>query len=165
MRNGLISVLIVDDHVIVRKGMKALLGEYDDILVVGEASEGRKAVELVQSLKPDVVLLDLMMPVLDGIETTKQILAILPDQRIIILTAYTGDDKITTAMNAGAIVYLSKEVQSEELIQSIRNAYLGEPFLNAMIAWKNLNGMYNAKETERSAEELLEGNLKVHCFS
>ena len=160
-----IKVLIVDDHAMVRKGMKALLGEFDDFLVVGEASEGQKAVELVQNLKPDVVLLDLLMPVIDGIETTKQILAIQPDQRIIILTAYMGDDKITTALDAGAIGYLQKDTQSEELIQSIRIAYRREPLLNGPVAWKGLKGMYVANETEKSAEALLEWDFEILCLS
>jgi two-component system, NarL family, response regulator LiaR len=165
MRKRLIKVLIVDDHAMVRKGMKALMAEFDDIVVVGEAPEGQKAVELVQILKPDVVLLDLLMPVMDGIETTKQILAIQPDQRIIILTAYMGDDKITMAMNAGAIGYLVKEALSEDLIQSIRNVSPREPLLNATIAWKDLNVLYTAKETEGSAQELLESDYEVLCYS
>jgi DNA-binding NarL/FixJ family response regulator len=134
MRKRLIKVVIVDDHAIVRKGMKALLGEFDDILIVGEAQEGQKGVELVRNLKPDVVLVDLFMPVMDGIETTKQILAIQPKQRIIILTAYMGDDKISHAMKAGAVGYIVKDSQSKELVQSIRNAFRGKPLLNAMIA-------------------------------
>jgi two-component system, NarL family, response regulator LiaR len=115
-----IKILIVDDHGIVRKGLKAFLGEYDDFSVVGEASDGQKAIELLKSLKPDVILLDLLMPGMDGIETTKRMIAIQPDQRIIVLTAYMGDDKLIQAMNAGAAGYLKKDIQSEDLVRTFR---------------------------------------------
>jgi two-component system, NarL family, response regulator LiaR len=160
MGNQPIKVLVVDDHAMVRKGMKALLGEYDDILVVGEASEGLKAIELVKSIKPDVILLDLLMPVMDGIETTERIMAIQPDQRIIILTAYMGDDKLVPALNAGAMGYLVKNVEAENLIRSIRNVCTAEPSLNGMITWKDLIGM-NVKTTERSTEEFLARDFEV----
>jgi DNA-binding NarL/FixJ family response regulator len=163
MRIPLIRVLIVDDNVMFRRVMKAFLSEFDDILVVGEASEGHKAVELVGSLKPDVVLLDLLLPVMDGIETTKQILAIQPDQIVIILTAYMRDDKITPAINAGAIGYLGKDVPPEKLVQAIRNTNLREPLRNAWIARKDLNGIYDVNE--RSAEERLEKDFEVLCYS
>jgi two-component system, NarL family, response regulator LiaR len=151
-----IKVLVVDDHAMVRKGVKALLGEYDDVLVIGEASDGLKAIELVKSLKPDVILLDLLMPVMDGIETTKRIIAIQPDQRIIVLTAYMGDDILAPAMDAGAAGYLVKNIETEELIQSIRNVCTTEQSMNTMIAWKDLNGMYCAKTTKKLAEDLRE---------
>ena len=130
MGNQPIQVLIVDDHMMVRKGIKALLTEYEDISVIGEAANGLKAIELVERLKPDVVLIDLAMPVMEGIEAIKRIIAIQPDQRIIVLTSYAGDDKLIPAIKAGAMGYLVKDAQPEELVQAIRDVSAGEPSLN-----------------------------------
>jgi len=121
MDNPPIQVLIVDDHAMVRKGLKALLNQYEGIRVVGEAANGLKAIEFIERLKVDVVLVDLAMPVMDGIETIKRIIAIRPDQRIIVLTSYPGDDKLFPAIKAGALGYLVKDAEPEELVQSIRN--------------------------------------------
>ncbi|RPI27730.1 MAG: DNA-binding response regulator [Chloroflexota bacterium] len=156
-----IKLLIVEDHVMVRKGMKALLSEYPDIAVVGEAGNGLKAIELVEKLQPDVVLIDLSMPVMDGIEAIRRIIAIRPDQRIVVLTIYTGDDKLFQAIKAGAMGYLLKDSQPEELVQSIRNAYSGEPTLNPTIAWRILRDMTGAETTKRSTEELSEREIEV----
>lgn len=156
-----IQVLVVDDHAMVRKGMKALLNEYDDIRVIGEAANGLKAIEQVDQLKPDVVLMDLAMPVMDGIEAIKRIIAIQPDQRIIVLTSYPGDDKLFPAIKAGALGYLVKDAQPEELVQSIRNVYGGEPALNPTIAWKLLRGMSGVETTKRPAEGLSEREIDV----
>jgi two-component system, NarL family, response regulator LiaR len=161
MGNHPIQVLVVDDHAIVRKGMKALLNEYEDIRVVGEAADGLKAIELVEQLKPDVVLIDLSMPVMDGIEAIKRIIAIQPDQRILVLTSYAGDDKLFPAIKAGALGYLVKDAQLEELVQAIRNVYAGEPSLNPAIAWRLLRGMSGIETTKRSSEELSEREVEV----
>jgi DNA-binding NarL/FixJ family response regulator len=161
MGNQPIQVLIVDDHAMVRKGMKALLEEYEDITVVGEASNGLKAVEFVEKLKPDVVLIDLAMPVMDGLEAIKRIMAIHPDERIIVLTSYSGDDKFFPAIKAGALGYLLKDAQPEELVQSIRNVASGEPSLNPTIAWKLLRGMSGMKTPERATEELSDREIEV----
>ena len=156
-----IQVLIVDDHAMVRKGIKALLEEYPDILVIGEAKNGIKAIELVEKLRPDVTLMDLTMPVMDGIEAIKQIIANNPAERIIVLTSYSGDDKLSPAIKAGAQGYLLKDAQPEELVQSIRNVYAGEPSLNPTITWRLLRGMSGAETTKRTAEELSERELEV----
>ncbi len=156
-----IQVLIVDDHVMVRKGIIALLNEYADILVVGEAPNGLKAIDSVEQLKPDVVLIDLAMPVMDGIEAIKRIIAVHPDQRIIVLTSYTGDDKLIPAIKAGALGYLEKDAQPEELVQSIRDVYSGEPSLNTMLAWRFLRKMSGVETTRPSAEDLSERELQV----
>ena len=136
MTNQPIRVLIVDDHAMVRKGMIALMAAYDDIQVIGEAGNGAKAVELAGQLQPDVILMDLSMPVMDGIEAIKQIIAQRPEQPIIVLTSYTGDDKLFPAIKAGALGYLVKDAQPEELIESIRNVYAGEPSLDPAVAWR-----------------------------
>ena len=161
MGNQTIRVLIVDDHTMVRRGMKVLLDEYEDIQVVGEASNGLKAIEAVDELKPDVVLIDLAMPVMDGIEAIKRILAIHPDERIIVLTSFSGDDKLFEAIRAGAMGYLVKDAQPDELVQSIRNVCSGEPTLNPAIAWRLLRGMTDVKTTKRPAEELSEREIEV----
>ena len=161
MGNQPIKVLIVDDHVMVRKGIKALLSEYEDITVIGEAADGLKAIDMVEALKPDVVLIDLAMPVMEGIEAIKRIIAIQPDQHIIVLTSYTGDDKLIPAIKAGAMGYLVKDAQPEELVQSIRDVYSGEPSVNTNIAWKFLRKMSGAEPTKRSAEELSERETEV----
>ncbi len=156
-----IQVLIVDDHNMVRKGIKALLAEYEDISVIGEAANGLKAIELVERLKPDVVLIDLAMPVMEGIEAIKQIIAIQPDQRIIVLTSYAGDDKLIPAIKAGAMGYLVKDAQPEELVQAIRDVSAGEPSLNTALAWKFLRKMSGVEPIKRSAEELSEREVEV----
>jgi NarL family two-component system response regulator LiaR len=161
MDNQPIQVLIVDDHAMVRKGLKALLNQYEGIRVVGEAANGLKAIELVERLKPDVVLLDLAMPVMDGLEAIKRIMAIRPNQCIIVLTSYPGDDKLFPAIKAGALGYLVKEAQPEELVQSIRNVCAGEPALSPTIAWKLLRGMSGVETSKEAAEELSERELEV----
>ncbi len=162
MGNHQIRVLLVDDHAMVRKGIKALLGEYPDIAVVGEAGNGAVAIELAQQLKPDVILMDLAMPVMDGIEATRKIMAAQPDQRIIVLTSYSGDDKLFPAIKAGALGYLVKDAQPEELVESIRNVYSGEPSLNPTVAWRMLRGMSGAEPApKRSPQELSEREIEV----
>ncbi len=157
-----IQVLIVDDHAMVRKGIRALLNEYEDIRVVGEAANGIKALELTKQLNPDVILVDLAMPVMDGIEAIKRIKAIRPDQRILVLTSYVGDDKLIQSIKAGAMGYLLKDAQPEELVQSIRTVYAGEPALTPAVAWKYLRKMSGAEEPpKRSAEELSEREVEV----
>jgi NarL family two-component system response regulator LiaR len=161
MGNQPIQVLLVDDHAMVRKGMTALLNEYEDIQVIGEAANGLKAIELIERLEPDVVLMDLSMPVMDGIEAIKRIIAIRPEQRIIVLTSYTGDDKLFPAIKAGAVGYLIKDAQPEELVESIRNVHAGEPSLDPTIAWRILRGMSGAESTKRSTADLSEREIEV----
>jgi NarL family two-component system response regulator LiaR len=108
-----------------------------------------------------VVLIDLSMPVMDGIEAIKRIIAVHPDQRIIVLTSYSGDDKLFPAIKAGAMGYLLKDAQPEELIKSIRDVYIGEPSLNPTIAWRLLRGMTGVETTKRSAEDLSEREIEV----
>jgi two-component system, NarL family, response regulator LiaR len=122
-----IRVLIVDDHKIVRQSMKALLDEFGDFQIIGEAANGVKAVELVDRLKPDVVLMDLLMPVMDGIEAIKHIRMAHPDQRIIALTASYSDDVLVQAMEAGATGYIRKDAYPDELIQLIYKINEREP--------------------------------------
>ncbi len=134
-----IRVLIVDDQTIVRKGIRALLAEVSAIAVVGEASSGVEAIAQVQILQPDVTVMDLAMPVMDGIEAICQITARQPDARILVLTSFTGDDKVFPAIKAGALGYLLKDSEPSDLIRAIEQVSRGEPSLHPSIAIQVLN--------------------------
>jgi two-component system, NarL family, response regulator LiaR len=123
----LIQVLIVDDHTMVRKGLKILLEQFPGIKVVGEAANGLQAIEYVSRLVPDVVLMDLVMPVMDGIEAIQRIIAIHPDQRIIVLTASSDGETFVQAIKAGAQGYFVKDLDPEELVRAIQSVYQGRP--------------------------------------
>jgi len=131
-----ISVLIVDDHPIVRQGLRTLLELQDDIVVAGEAVNGRVAVELTMSLKPDVVLMDLVMPELDGISATRQINALQQGARVIALTSFVEDEKVIPAIQAGAVSFLLKDVSPNDLMEAIRAAYKGEARLHPTVTQK-----------------------------
>ena len=123
----MIKVLIVDDHTIVRRGIKALLAETDDIQVVGEADNGLKAINLSKELEPDVILMDLVMPIMDGVEATRKIIAQQPHMRVVAITSSIWDEKIIPAIKAGAVGYVMNESEPSELIQSIYRVYRIEP--------------------------------------
>ena len=156
-----IQVLIVDDHVIVRKSIRALLNEYIEIDVVGEASNGVEAVEMANRLKPEVILIDLVMPIMDGIEAIKQILASQPDARILVLTSFSGDDYVIPSIEVGAMGYLLKDSQPEDLITAIRQVYLGEPTIDPAIAWKMIRGISVEKPVQSPAKLLSEREIQV----
>ncbi|MET4781068.1 response regulator transcription factor [Glaciihabitans sp. UYNi722] len=130
----MIRVLVADDHPIVRSGIVALLEAAPDIEVVGEAANGAQAVSLAAELTPDLVLMDLRMPVLDGDEATARILADHPDIRIVVLTTYETDENILTAIEAGASGYLLKAAPQEEILAGIRSVARGEVALAPSIA-------------------------------
>jgi DNA-binding NarL/FixJ family response regulator len=122
----MIRVLIVDDHGVLRAGLEQLLANAEDIVVVGSATNGADAVNVAAKEPPDVVLMDLYMPVLDGIESTRQILEILPQTRIVVLTSFSDRERIMAALDAGAIGYLLKDSEPDELLSGIRAAARGE---------------------------------------
>jgi len=126
-----IRVLIVDDHEIVREGLQILLNEEADFEVVGMAGDSEDAVALVTKYTPDVVLMDLVMPGLDGIETTKLVLAASPSTRVLVLTTFAEDQRVMDAIQAGAIGYLLKDVLKLDLLNAIRSAAAGKPALHA----------------------------------
>jgi len=128
--HGLIRVLIVDDHQVVRRGLRTFLELQDDIEVAGEAGDGLAGVELAAQLEPDVVLMDIVMPRLDGIEATRRIKEHAPDTGVIALTSFAGDDQVLPALEAGASSYLLKDVSPEELVEAIRAVHRGEPRLH-----------------------------------
>jgi NarL family two-component system response regulator LiaR len=158
---GTIRVLIVDDHAIVRKGTQALLAEVADIEMVGEASDGREAVEKAEALRPDVILMDLVMPVMDGIEATRQITESLPGSRVLALTSFAADDKVFPAIKAGALGYLLKHAEPEELIVAIRQIYRGEPSLHPSIARKVLREMRQPAQQPLTTDPLTEREVEV----
>ncbi len=129
-----IRVVLVDDHSVVRAGLKAVLGATPDITVVGEASEGREAVELVERLKPDVVVMDLSMPGVDGVTATKEIVASGLGTRVIILSMHAEEDYLVPAMEAGASGYLVKTNADRELVNAIRGVAHGEVYVQSAAA-------------------------------
>ena len=134
-----IKVLIADDHAVVREGTRRILEQEPDMEVVGEAGDGEEAVNLATSLKPDVAIIDIAMPKLDGIEATKRIKAAWPSINVLILSAYDDDQFIFSLLEAGAAGYLLKSIRSRELIDAIRAVYSGESVLHPSIARKVLN--------------------------
>ncbi|MCT9111713.1 response regulator [Streptomyces mirabilis] len=129
-----IRVIVVDDHTVMRAGVVALLASEPGIAIVGEAGNGREAVELVQSLAPDLALIDLRMPVLDGVAATAEIVAGRTSTRVLILTTYDTDVEIERAVEAGAIGYLLKDTTREQLVDAIRAAARGETVLAPKVA-------------------------------
>jgi NarL family two-component system response regulator LiaR len=129
-----IKLLVVDDQSIVRKGICALLEQVDDIDVIGEASDGEEAVAQAKMLHPDVILMDLVMPKLDGIAAIQQILARQPRMRIMALTSFVAEDKVFPAIKAGAMGYLLKDSEPDELVTAIRKVNRGEPSLHPTVA-------------------------------
>jgi len=133
-----IHVLIVDDHEIVRKGIRALLATKRDIQVIGEARDGAEAVTQAQTLHPDVILMDLMMPKMNGIQATREITAGQPEARVLVLTSFAADEQVFPAIKAGALGYLLKDSGPQELVQAIRQVFRGEPSLDPSVARKVL---------------------------
>jgi len=148
-----IKVLIVDDHQVVRQGLRTFLELQDDILVVGEAEDGRMAVEMARQLQPDVVLMDLVMPRLDGISATRQVKSLGYDVKVIALTSFTEDDKVFPAIQAGASSYLLKDVSPENLVDAIRAAHRGEARLHPDIARKLMEQVAHQPRLARDAQE------------
>ena len=131
-----IKVLIVDDHQVVRQGLRTFLELQEDVLVVGEAEDGETAVEMVRQLNPNVVLMDLVMPRLDGVSATRQVKSLGTEAKVIALTSFTEDDKVFPAIQAGASSYLLKDVSPDNLVEAIRAVHRGEARLHPDIARK-----------------------------
>jgi len=156
-----VRVLIVDDHAIVRKGIRALLSEAGGFEVVGEADNGQTAVFLAQETQPDVILMDLLMPGMDGIEATRQITSHQPKARILVLTSFAADNKVFPAIKAGATGYLLKDSSPDELVRAIRQVQRGEPSLHPTIARKLLREIARPAEREPAPEALTARELEV----
>jgi two-component system, NarL family, response regulator LiaR len=156
-----IRVLIVDDHEIVRKGIRALLATKRDIQVVGEAGNGSEAVTQAQMLRPDVVLMDLVMPKMDGIQATKEITAKQPGARVLVLTSFAADEQVFPAIKAGALGYLLKDTGPQELVQAIRQVYRGEPSLEPSVARKVLAELSSPPQKPLTPDPLTARELDI----
>jgi NarL family two-component system response regulator LiaR len=156
-----IRVLVVDDHLIVRKGIRALLGTEPDMEVVGEAADGREAVEQAARLRPDVILMDLVMPEVDGIAAIQQIVAGQPAARILVLTSFDADDKVFPAIRAGALGYTLKNAGPAELAHAIRQVYRGESSLHPAIAQKVLQELMHPLIRTPTTDPLTEREMEV----
>jgi NarL family two-component system response regulator LiaR len=145
-----IRVVIAEDHVFVREATRQLLEQEPDIEVVGEATNGAEAVALVERVSPDVVILDIAMPVMNGIEATEKIKAIRPGTAVLILTQYDSDQYIFALLAAGAAGYLLKDVPSTEVVRAVRSVHAGEPVLHPAIAKKVLARLGSEEYQERA---------------
>lgn len=161
---GTIRILLVDDHVVVRQGARQLLEREQDLEVVGEAGDGEEAVRLATQLKPDVVIMDVAMPKLSGIEATKRIKALLPSVAVLVLTGYDYDEYIFSLLEAGAAGYLLKSVSGDELVNAIREVHSGEPVLHPVVIRKlvtRLKPEAAGAKMERPLEVLSEREIEV----
>ncbi|GAB4444004.1 MAG: response regulator transcription factor [Anaerolineae bacterium] len=152
----MIKVILADDHPVVRRGLAAIVDAEDDIQVVGEAANGEEALALVHQHRPDVVLMDLQMPVLDGVEATRRIRAEAPDTQVIILTTFKDDDFIDAGLSAGARGYLLKDAPPSRLIEAVQAVYRGESLLNPEVAARlldRLSGMMTPTATPAPPED------------
>ncbi|MGQ9599151.1 MAG: response regulator [Anaerolineae bacterium] len=156
-----IRIFIADDHAVVREGLRALIGTEPGMEVVGEAADGREAVEQVKALRPDVILLDLVMPHKNGIEAIQEITADNSEARILVLTSFADDDKVFPAIKAGALGYLLKDSSPDQLLQAIREVYQGEPSLDPTIALKLLREFKRPADVPPAPEPLTEREVKV----
>ena len=150
-----IRILIVDDHAVVRQGLRMFLGLDPELEVVGEAGDGVEALEAAERLEPDVVLIDLVMPRLDGIEALRRLRERLPSARAIVLSSFVDDDKLFPAVRAGAAGYLLKDVQPQDLVEAIRTVHRGGALLHPQVAARLLEEMTEDPLTPREREVLV----------
>ena len=125
-----IKVLLADDHIVVRQGLQALLMAEEDIEIVGEADNGRQAIQLVKKFMPDVAVIDIAMPVLNGLEATRQITRAVPSTKVLILSSYSDDEYVQQLTEAGAAGYLVKQTAATDLLKAIREAYRGNAYFS-----------------------------------
>ena len=159
-----ITILLAEDHKVVREGTRRLLESQSDFEVVGEASDGIEAIDLAKKWKPQIIIMDVSMPRLNGIEATKQIKALYPNMAILVLTGYDDDEYVFALLEAGAAGYLLKESSGEELIDAIRQVMTGEPVLHPKIMKKVLNRLrapVEGSSTQTSSEVLSDREMEV----
>jgi NarL family two-component system response regulator LiaR len=152
---GTIRGMIADDHTVVREGLRALIAAKAGMQVIGVAEDGFEAVAQAQALRPDVILMDLMMPRKDGIEAIIEIKRHDPQARILVLTSYSEDDKVLAAIKAGAMGYLLKHSSPQELIEAIRSTHRGESSLHPTIALKVIQELNRPEQSSAAAEDAL----------
>lgn len=156
-----IRVLIVDDHAVVREGLRAFLELQDRMEVIGEAGDGREAIEEAERLRPDVILMDLVMPRLDGVEAMRELHEQVPAARVIVLTSFLDDERLVPALRAGAAGYLLKNVEPQELARAIRLADAGEAMIDPAVAARLVDALVEVRGDEgpkltRREQEVLE---------
>jgi NarL family two-component system response regulator LiaR len=157
-----ITLLMVDDHLLVRQGVLSFLELQDDLLVVGEADSGEKAIQMAEKLTPNIVLMDLIMPGMGGVEATRKLKQVSPNSQVIILTSYHEDENIFPALRAGAISYVLKDIGPDELIETIRRANRGEATLHPRVAGRLIQEVQGVKREARDPlSELSERELEV----
>lgn len=157
-----ITVMLVDDHALVRQGVRAFLETQGDIAVVAEAGSGREAVALAAEHAPDVALVDLIMPEMDGVETTRRLAAQSPRTSVVVLTSYHDDEHVFPAIRAGALSYVLKEIGPDELADTVRKAAKGEAVLHPRVAARVVRELSGARRDEPNAfRELSDRELEV----
>lgn len=161
LASGDIRILIVDDHTVVRDGLNALLSAEPGMTVVGAAGDGEQAILLADELLPDIVLLDLVMPRLDGVQATRQIKRDHPETRILVLTSFGEDHQVFAAIKAGANGYLMKDTSSDELIQAIHATFAGVPVMQPEIAQKLMREIQNQDGTQAIENTLTEREIDI----
>lgn len=159
-----IRIVLAEDHAVVRQGTRQLLEQHQDLEVVGEAANGEEAVALVEQFRPDVAIIDIAMPVMNGIETTRQIKTRWPTTAVLILTAYDDDQYVFALLEAGAAGYLLKDVLADELVRAVRAVHAGEPALHPAVTRKLLArvaGVSQAPSQGKAEEPLSEREREV----
>ena len=147
----MIRVLIVDDHAVVREGLRGFLELQDGIEVAGEAADGREAVELAQAVAPDVVLMDLVMPVQDGVQAMRGLRRAAPGARVVVLTSFIDEDRLLPAIQAGAAGYLLKNVEPAELARAIRLAHEGQAIIDPVVAARLVRALADSSRSPSPA--------------
>jgi len=156
-----IRILVVDDHAVVREGLRALIGTEPGMELVGEAADGIEAVAQARSLRPDVILLDLVMPHKGGIEAIDEIMQENPGARILVLTSFAEDDKVFPAIKSGALGYLLKDASPLELLEAIRDVHRGEPTMHLTIARKLMRELQRSSSLPRTKDPLTQREAEV----
>jgi two-component system, NarL family, response regulator LiaR len=156
----MIKVVFVDDHEMVRIGVSSYLSAQADIDVVGEASDGKEGVQLALELRPDIILMDLVMKEMDGIQATKEIIQEWPDAKIIIVTSFLDDDKVYPALEAGAVSYMLKTSKASEIAEAVRKTYNGQSILEPEVTGKMMTRM-RQKNVSHPHEELTNRELEI----
>lgn len=160
-----ISLLLVDDHSVVRLGLKAYFNSLSDIVVIGEAASGEEAIQRAQELRPDVILMDLIMPGIGGVEATRAIKKVCPAAQVIVLTSYHEDEHIFPAIRAGALSYVLKDIDPDELADVVRHAYAGEAVLNSLVTARLVKELHGGKNgLNNPFQDLTERELEVLRF-
>ena len=156
-----IRVFVAEDHAVVRKGICALLTLEPGIEVVGEASNGQEAVRGIERLQPNVILMDLVMPEMDGMEAIQQVMAHQPEARILVLTSFATDDKVFPAIKAGALGYLLKDSEPSDVVRAIRQVHRGESSLHPRIARKLMQELSRPPEQPPTPDPLTQREVEV----